>query len=417
MTFWSDDDSFLLISNLNGKAIERINVIKDQTGKIINLVFDRSATLGLGKGMTVAESAAVFSGLNEHGNQLIGTMGGDYALSDIQDLTPNGACKENGCPGGRNGDAGGRGNNLPICPIPSSTNKLYITLAGGGLLVADLATTPMSIVGEYGQAVVYGAGCGGAQVKNQMVLNAGVSTSSAGATQSMFAVFSLDDDAFPRGQGSTINPENTPMPIRIFQDEGNTQTGGNVEGIKGVSDNSGQKPGVSTRRDSHGAAVHPNKMYVYVVDRIQNIVEVFHSTTYERSSFDLVSRSGQTGRAGPSSACYSKSVLDDAKLALDDPAPDLADITPDGKYMMVALRGPAPVSVSHSAQGSCPGVGIVELLDNGKTGRLVGVIRTTNTISDALTITESTIAGGVAYAGSERSDVHQVTVIPKRAKN
>jgi hypothetical protein len=381
MTFWSDDDSFLLISNLNGKAIERINVIKDQTGKIINLVFDRSATLGLGKGMTVAASAAVFSGLNEHGNQLIGTVGGDYALADIQDLTPNGACKENGCPGGRNGNAGGRGNNLPICPIPSSTNKLYITLAGGGLLVADLATTPMSIVGEYGQAVVYGAGCGGAQVKNQMVLNAGVSTSSA--------VFSLDDDAFPRGQGSTINPENTPMPIRIFQDEGNTQTGGNVEGIKGVSDNSGQKPGVSTRRDSHGAAVHPNKMYVYVVDRIQNIVEVFHSTTYERSSFDLVSRSGQTGRAGPSSACY----------------------------MMVALRGPAPVSVSHSAQGSCPGVGIVELLDNGKTGRLVGVIRTTNTISDALTITEATIAGGVAYAGSERSDVHQVSVIPKRAQN
>lgn len=415
MSFWSADDSFLLISNLNGKAIERINVTKDQTGKIINLVYDKSATLGLGKGMIVAEPATAFSGLNEHGKQLIGTVSGDYVQADIQDLTPNGACKENGCAGGRTGGAGGRSNNLPICPIPSSTNKLYITLAGGGLLVADLATTPMSIIGEYGQAVVYGAGCGGAQVKNQMILNAGVSTSGAGATQSTFAVFSLNDNAFPRGQGSVINPENAPMPIRIFQDSGNTQTGGNVEGVKGAADNSGQKPGVSTRRDSHGAAAHPNKMYVYVVDRIQNIVEVFDSTTYARSSFDLVSRSGQTGRVGPSSACYSKSVLDDAKLALDDPAPDLADITPDGKYMMIALRGPAPVSVSHSAQGSCPGVGIIELLENGKTGRLIGVIRTTNTISDAVTITEATFAGGVAYAGSERSDVHQVAVIPKRS--
>ena len=98
----------------------------------------------------------------------------------------------------------------------------------------------------------------------------------------------------PRG-GSTINPENTPMPIRIFQDAGNTQTGGNVEGIKGASDNSGQKPGVSTRRDSHGAVVHPNKKYVYIIDRIQNVVEVFDTTNFTRSSFDLVSR--QTGRS------------------------------------------------------------------------------------------------------------------------
>lgn len=416
MSFWSSDDSALIISNLNGKAIERINVIKDSTGKIIDLVFDKSATLGLGKNMTVVDSATSFTGLNERGNQLIGTVSGNYDPDGIQDLTPNNVCKENGCVGGKTGAAGGRGNNAPICPIPSRNhNNLYITLAGGGLFVADLTTTPISIVGEYGQAVVYGAGCGGAQVKNQMFLNAGTSTAEAGATQSMFALFSFDDDAFPVGGGSTINPENSPMPIRIFQDPGNTQTGGSVEGSSGVSDNSGQKPGITTRRDSHGTVGHPNLKYVYVADRIQNVMEVFDTTTYERSTFDLVSRSGLTGRAGPSSACYSKSVLDDAKLALDDPTPDLMDITPDGSYIMASFRGPAPVSVSHSSQGSCPGVGIVELLDDGKFGRLVGVLRTTNTIADAVNITQSTFLGGVAYTGSERSDVHGVVVIPKRS--
>ena len=39
----------------------------------------------------------------------------------------------------------------------------------------------------------------------------------------------------------------------------------------------------------------------------------------------------------------------------------LLEITPNGKFLMIAFRGPVPVSVPHSAQGSCPGVGIVRL--------------------------------------------------------
>jgi hypothetical protein len=263
------------------------------------------------------------------------------------------------------------------CPVTSVRNLAYITLAGGGLLVADLTTTPMQIVGEYGQAVVYGAGCGGAQNNNQLFLNAGVSASSAGATQSMFAVFAFNDDKFPDGtavkDGKLKFSQNSPMPIRVFQDKGNTKTNGNVEGTD-VDNLTGQLPGISTRRDSHGTASLLCGDYVYFVDRIVNSMEVFDVKTYERTTFDLTSRTGQGGRTEAAGACFAASVLDDPQLPLNDPAPDLMDITPDGKYLMVAFRGPAPVSVPHSAQGSCPGVGIVQV-DGSNTGRLVGVLR------------------------------------------
>ncbi|MEM6401373.1 MAG: hypothetical protein AAF757_14250 [Cyanobacteria bacterium P01_D01_bin.116] len=56
------------------------------------------------------------------------------------------------------------------------------------------------------------------------------------------------------------------------------------------------------------------------------------------------------------------------------------DTTPDGNFLVVALRGPVPVSVTHSGQGSCPGVGIIKLSKRGASGRLAGVLRTTNTV-------------------------------------
>lgn len=85
--------------------------------------------------------------------------------------------------------------------------------------------------------------------------------------------------------------------------------------------------------------------------------------------------------------------------------------SPNGKYMMLSLRGPAPVSATHSAQGSCPGVGIVELKDGGASGSLVGVLRSVNEIEDTVGVVSP--AGGIPYVGKERSDVHDVIVIKK----
>ena len=70
-----------------------------------------------------------------------------------------------------------------------------------------------------------------------------------------------------------------------------------------------------------------------------------------------------------------------------------------------------PVSVTHSAQGSCPGVGVIQLRQGGKSGKLITVLRSTNTVDNA----PVSAPGGHLYDGAERSDVHGVSVISKKS--
>ncbi|MCQ8186228.1 hypothetical protein [Parvularcula maris] len=400
MSFWDSTGSAVIIANLNGKVLERIDVTRNGSGKIKSLTFNKSASLGVGKGMEITAEATVFRGRNAHGRKMIGEVAGSYDEQAFADLTPNGFCKENGCAEGPDSPLGGRPNNVIICPIPSENRKAYITMGGGGLLVANTDATPMAIVGEYDNQVLNGAGCGGGQADGSMFLNAGVSASGAGATWSTFTMYKLDDSAF----SLSPNLPNSPSPELVFADPGNTATGGNQSGP--AANTSGQLPGVTTRRDAHGVAVTTDGGYIHNVDRIQNVVEVFDTQTGTRTSYDLTSANGQGSGFG---ACFEKSVRDDAGLPVNDPAPDLLERTPDGKYLMIALRGPAPVSVQHSAQGSCPGVGIVELLNGGSSGRLVGVLRSTNSVDDS----PQNAPGGYPYAGAERSDIHGATVVTK----
>jgi hypothetical protein len=100
MSFWDEKNGeYILINNLDGKAIERINVSRNAQGKITNLQFDRSAGLGLGKDMAVAASAEVYTGTNAFGRALMGSVIGDYGNANLGNLTPAGACKEDGCSG------------------------------------------------------------------------------------------------------------------------------------------------------------------------------------------------------------------------------------------------------------------------------------------------------------------------------
>lgn len=398
MSYWTTDGASILIANLNGKLMERIDVTRDSDGTITDIVFNRSASLGVGKNMQVTVSATAFSGNNAYGRPLIGRVGGDYAQADFNDLTPAGVCKENGC-NGADGALGGRPNNVIICPIAATGSTGYITMGGGGLLVANTSTTPMSIVGEYGNQAINAAGCGGVQVDDKVWLNAGVSASGAGATQSVFTVYTLNNSDFSNGS----NAQNTPMPMTVFKDDSNTATGGNQSGD--ASNDGGQLPGPdgTSRRDSHGMAGTLNGSHVHTVDRLANVVEVF-DRDFNRSTYDLTSADGRGNGDGP---CLARSISDDSGLPGNDPAPDLIDITPDGKYMVVAFRGPAPVSVNHSAQGSCPGVGIVEITDGGAYGRLVTVLNTRNTVDTSA----SNAPGGYPYSGAERSDVHGAIAI------
>ena len=348
MSTWSADGSAIIVDNLHGKAIERIDITRDEDGTIIALEFNKSATIGLGKSIEVTKHATVLLGNNAFGNELLGSIIGEYSAEGLSDLTPNGFCKENGCSSGPDGNAGGRVSNVPICPISSSNNNAFITLGGGGLFVLDIFSEPMKIEAEYGRAVINGAGCGGVQTGDMVFLNGGSSGGGSGFDDSTFTIYALNDSKY-----EGLNAENTPMPTRVYQDANNTRTLGNPVGPD--SNTSGQIPGISTRRDSHGAAVTADGKYVHIVDRVQNIVEVFDSETLEHvSTYDLVSKDGKSGRSGATGACFVRSVLDDAELPLNDPAPDLMEFTPDGKHLAIAFRGPVPVSVAHTAQGSCP---------------------------------------------------------------
>ncbi|MDJ0705876.1 MAG: hypothetical protein QNJ46_21625 [Leptolyngbyaceae cyanobacterium MO_188.B28] len=401
MSFWNSDGSALLVANLHGKVLERIDVARDEDGKIIDAVFNQSAALGVGKDMAISDRAKVYLGMNSHGNPMLGGVSGSYDTANaFGELTPQSFCKENGCETGPSGEQGGRVNNVIICPIVSKNDNAYITFGGGGLLVANTKTTPMTIVGEYDNQVINGAGCGGVQAGDQMWLNAGVSASGAGAEQSTFTLFTLDDSLF----GTTSNAPNTPAPTMVFKDLTNTATIGNLS--DNPANTTGQLPDITTRRDSHGMALTLSGSHVHTVDRIQNNVEVFNTSTLERTTYDLTSADGQGNGLG---VCAAVSVTDDDNLPSNDPAPDLLETTPDGKYMVVALRGPVPVSVTHAAQGSCPGVGIIEILDDGASGRLAGVLRTTNTIDSS----SVSAPGGHPYTGSEHSDVHGASIRKK----
>ena len=365
-------------------------------GEITGLVFNTSASLGMSAGLQVQSDATVFLG-----NGLIGTVEGTYDAAALGDLTPSGECKENGCSTGPNAQHGGRPDNLLNCPIISASDKAYVTFRGGGMLVVDTTATPMAIVGEYGNNHANGDGCGGAVVGDHVWFRAGLADSGFGAYASTFAVYRLDDTLVTGGA------PNEPPIEEVYKDADNTRTGGNTSG--GLFNTSGQLPGASTRQDARGmvatSGVAGAVPYVHVVNRIQNRIEVFNADTLARSSYDLVSADGAGAGDG---ACAAASVDDDPGLPANDPAPDAIATTPDGN-LVVSLRGPAPVLARHAAQGSCPGIGVIDLSDDGSRGALAAVLRASNTTDSAWV----RVLNGHAYEGAERADMRGVAVLPK----
>lgn len=221
----------------------------------------------------------------------------------------------------------------------------------------------------------------------------------------MFALWAFNDADYPSASAG----QNTPLPDVVFEDPGNTATGGSLVGPP--ENTSGQQPGVTTRRDSHGTAAVARGFgtYIHMTDRMQGNMEVFHARTYRRSTYDLTSLTGRGGLSGPPGACAAASVPDFALK--NDPSSDLSATSPNQKYVFLAMRGPAPTTFGHSSQGSCPGVGVVKLGKRGRHGRLVRVLPTTNKTPDALLTLE--FPGGTPYSGKERSDIHGVMIVVK----
>jgi hypothetical protein len=239
-----------------------------------------------------------------------------------------------------------RPDNAPICPVVSEAGDLaFVTLRGGGMLVVDPRGTPMRIVAEYDLATVKGNGCGGAQVRGQMYVNSG---GRPGPMEHLhlygFDVYRFPLGAFRRPSGAFA--PNTPAPKVVFKADG--------------------------EHDSHGMVTTGDGKYLWVMDRHADVVEV------------IATANDAHVRTLPLNGALT-----------DNAAPDLSDTTPSGDLVFVAFRGPTPLSGDpHNAKGSTPGLGILEVLEGGRNGRLLGLVRLTNVGGD----------------GVERADPHALRV-------
>ncbi|MEB3171075.1 MAG: hypothetical protein VKK43_06855 [Synechococcaceae cyanobacterium] len=312
MSFWSPKGDKLILANQNGRILERVDVVRDASGAVREFVFNASASLDFvgGSNRILDQPVAVdMDGVHGIGCRIEG------AVADGQPtLTPSGQPKQSPL----------RPLNSVICPIPSSTGKhVFASLGGGGMFVVDIQATPMQITADYDLSTVNAAGCGGVEAGGFMHL----ATGTPGPNLSEFTVyrFGLDYPSAP-----AFSPPNSPAPLAVWADP----------------DNGKLLPG--SNRDAHGMALADDGLHVF--DRVRNNVEVFPiqapwDQLQPAYSYDLT-RSGQCGTTAGSSTT-------------NDPTPDLGDISPDGETIYIALRGPYPLTVSHAASGSCPGLGII----------------------------------------------------------
>jgi hypothetical protein len=203
----------------------------------------------------------------------------------------------------------------PICPITENKSQYaFVTPRGGGLVIFDITTTPMSNTGSLPKDSVLPAGCGGIQIGSTMYLNSGGG----------WPATPLNHEVYAFGLGSL--PDGS-VPERI---------GGRAGG------------------DSHGMVAVGGK-YLWSGDRHLNVIDVY-DTANGNIKVGTVLLSGDLSK---------------------DPAPDLMDAAPDGSYVFAALRGPSPLTGNNkevnNAVGSTPGVGVIKVEGNGRGGALLGI--------------------------------------------
>ena len=348
MSFWTPDGSAIVVGNQNGRLLERVNVVRSASGEVQAFVFDASASLDLqgGMGRITAQPVAVDT---DPADAIRCEVRGTVA-SDQPDRTPTGAFKQ---------APGIRPLNTAICPVPAGNSRhVFTSLGGGGMFVVDLRATPMAIVAEYDQSVIRPAGCGGVEAAGFMHLNTG--TSASDVSEFTLYRFALDYPAAP-----AFKLPNLPAPVAVWEDVDN----GKLGGVQLPKDGHRDAHGIMLTRELHSATPR----YIHQMDRVRSDVEVFKVAP---SWHDLAQRHEGRYSLKTSGACGGTV----GTTRVNDPTPDLGDFhTGPGTpaRIFVALRGPFPLTVSHAAQGSCPGLGIVTLSPDHKSGALTHVLPTT----------------------------------------
>ncbi|MGJ7440226.1 hypothetical protein [Aquipuribacter sp. MA13-6] len=231
-----------------------------------------------------------------------------------------------------------RPDNAPICPfVPSTGFPAYVSLRGGGLLTVDPYATPMTVVGEWPATEVARDGCGFTESAGWVYGNGGSNPNNLGGW------FHYRVPVGDRDTYSADNPPGTPAVQVVDRD------------TRGP-------------RDAHGVATVGE--HVWGFDRAAHVVQVWRGEDAAPvTTVDL-----RTDRSAT-------------------PAADIADVSPDGRAVYVATRGPNPLSGAHAAVGDAPGLLVLEARDDGAQP----VVRTQVGISNVVD-------------GVERADPHGVAV-------
>jgi hypothetical protein len=223
-----------------------------------------------------------------------------------------------------------RPDTAPICPYtPSPHGPGFISLRGGGLFVIDWRTTPMSILSEYDRTTVPANGCGFIEAHGRVYGNGGGGTT---ANPDQFTVYRVPSWGHRHG-----NAPNEPAVELLFDDPAH-------------------------ERDAHGVAVTRSEAYVWVADRDGNVAEVFEGRSGAHvGTVDLLSSYSQ------------------------DPTPDLIAPSPDRRFFFMSTRGPMPLSGDpHSSLGTDPGLLVMRLTEDGRSGEIRGLVRVSNPDADGV---------------------------------
>lgn len=252
------------------------------------------------------------------------TLDAAATLDLANGLTPSGALRQ---------DPVLRPDNAPICPIVDRTSQFaFVTLRGGGLFVVDIRATPMAIVAEYDRGTIGPNGCGGVEASGSMYITSGGGTAANPLAADLYA---CDLSQY----STTPAPPNQPVPETIFKTI---------------------QPAVV---DAHGAVLTRNDRYLWVGDRAANKV-----TVVATASNQVV---GEIPLAGSVSS---------------DPAPDLLAISPSGNRIFAALRGPNPLTANvpgvDNAVGATPGLAVIRVTADGRSGVLHAVVPISNLVND-----------------------------------
>jgi len=95
-------------------------------------------------------------------------------------------------------------------------------------------------------------------------------------------------------------------------------------------------------KDAHGVMLTGGGKYLWVLNRVTD-----NATVVDTSSYEVVRVVEGIGDA-----------------------PDLIDISPDGKWLFGTFRGPNPATGTHDIAGAKPSVGVIKLKRGGKAGKL-----------------------------------------------